>query len=144
VKGSPVELRYRALMGCLLAAAAPAAAIGAWPTWRLAGGEGIKGELLAGAVMGALSLANGAVLVRRARAGAAALTMTFLATSLLRVAGCAVLAGLVWQVLRPAAAAFLVWIAAFYLVMLAGEACWIVRALRRDPGSPPAPAQAAR
>ena len=128
----PLELKYSRLLGYLVLLTGAAGALGAWPTWRLAGAEGLRSQLAAGLILLVVHLAGGAVLVRRARFGPAAVTMAFMSLSLLRVLACAVLAVGAARVLGLDKKALLVWLMLFYLVTLAGEGLWLVRSLRRD------------
>ena len=128
----PLNLLYRWLVGYVVLAGLIVTAIGTWPTWKLAGWEGLRAELAAGVIVTVLTLASGAVLARRSRLGPAAVTMAFLSLTLLRVAFCAGLGVAAWRLWDLHKAALLLWTCAFYLAMLAGEGLWLVRSLRRD------------
>lgn len=108
-----------------------AAGIGAYPTWRLAGGEGMLALLAAGVVVMAVMAASAAVVRRAAARGAAPAAKAFVLGSLIRVAMCILLSAASWQAFDLPGEVLFLWSAVLYVVTLLGEATWLARALHR-------------
>jgi len=106
--------------------------LGAFPTWHLAGRDGLAAELWAGGIVLVAVVLSAAVVVCAAWRGPATAAAAFPASGLIRLGvglalGCAAAR---WAGVD--AAAFFVWPAVFYLAMLGAESFWLARALNRD------------
>jgi len=114
---------------------APAAAIvglaGAYPAWLHAGARGLLAEAVCGATVLAVMLASAAVTVRYASRGAAAAAYAFALAGIARVAACVGLLAGAWKLFDLPLTAMLLWLAAFYVALLAVESFWLHRALAR-------------
>jgi len=130
VSGPGRPLRLDALAGWLAAAIALAVGIGVWPTWRLAGPDGLEAMALAGAATLVAFVAGLAVFVPRARRDPKGIGLSFLMTSPIRIAATAILVAAAWAAARPSPTVLLLWAVVFYLAMLAGEVLWLARLLR--------------
>ena len=112
------------------AALAVGLAGGWWPTVQLCGLAGVRAMLVAAAIDLAGLLIGLPILVRKAQANRTKLAMSFLATSPLRMI-VALAGGMVaWRLLGFPGAAMMVWVAIFYLLLLAAEAGWLLAVLR--------------
>ena len=103
---------------------------GWWPTLQLCGPAGVRAMLAAGCIDLVGLLIGLPILVRQAQANRTRLAMSFLATGPLRML--VALGGglLAWRLLDFPAAAVMVWVALFYLLLLAAEAGWLLAILR--------------
>jgi len=110
---------------------------GIYPTWRFAGGmSGLGAEATAAGIVVTAMVASAAVIVRQAAGGPAKAAIAFLLTAALRVGLCLVLglaAGLLLPLSRPA---MILWLGAFYLVLLAGESVWLTVAIWKSLKAP--------
>lgn len=128
----PMDIRYSAMLAWVLPVAVLTAGIGIYPTWVVAGAEGLRAQLAAGVVVLGVKLAFAAVVVRQGRRGPTRAAFVYLTTSVLRIAVSLALAGAAWKLLDLPPGPLLLWTAIFYLALLAPETAWLVRALQRD------------
>ena len=106
-------------------------AAGIYPTWRFAGGmSGLGAEAAAAGIVVTAMVASAVLIVRQAAGGPAKAAIAFLLTAALRVGICLVL-GLAAGLLLPPLSrpAMILWLGAFYLVLLAGESVWLTMAI---------------
>ena len=112
-------------------------AAGAYPTWRLAGTGGLVGLTAAACAVVAAMTGGAVVVVRRASGGLAKAVIAFLWAALVRIGTCLVL-GLAAAFLLPLSPpAMLIWLAALYVVSLAGESVWLILVIRNSTKAPP-------
>jgi hypothetical protein len=130
----PLEIHISGLLGWLLPMSVGLGAFGAWPTWLTHGQAGLWAELTAGVIVAGVMVVNGLLVVTAARAGKYSAAMTFSGSSLIRLIICAALLGAGWWVFGLELIPLIVWMALFYLLGLATECIWIVRALGNRPG----------
>ena len=129
---APMRISFAALLGWIVPIGLAAGLAGAWPTWKLAGTDGLLAEAWAAAIVLAALLGSAAIVVGFAVGGPRKATFAFLIASLLRLAFSAA-AGLAVAIELPVpATVFFSWLGLFYVVMFAGEATWMSRALRAD------------
>ena len=124
----------KSLFGWGLAGLAPAVAIGVWPTWRLAGWEGLT-AMAVGSGIALVGSLIGSVIAARLMAARPELA-GFYAMGAAAVRSVLVLAASVAVVLATTMSpvAVLVWASIGYLAALAGETVGLVRMLRRMQG----------
>ena len=110
--------------------------VGAWPTWRLAGGAGLTAMGVGSAIslIGALagSLVSVAGMARRPELAG---YMTMAAASV-RFGVALVLAAAVALIGLLDVAALLLWVVISYLALLGGETAGLVRMIRRNEAEP--------
>ncbi len=131
-EGARMEMSLSALAGWVLGLGGMVAVAGAWPTYRLAGWAGVQTELVALAVVGLVMMATGAWVAVEAFRGPVRAAVSFLVAGVVRLPACLGGGALLWWLAELPAVVLGLWMAVFYLAMLAGEGVWIVRALRRD------------
>ena len=130
-QAKPLVVSFRTLLASVAVAAFAVAAVGAYPTWRLAGTPGLLAEAVAAAVVLSVMVASAAAVVEAARRSATAAMMTFLVSGAARMILSAVLAGMAMVVTDLPAVMLLVWLLVFYLATLAVEGAWLSGAMRR-------------
>ncbi len=129
---APMDIRYSAMLAWVLPVAVLTAGMGIYPTWVVAGLDGLLAQLAAGAVVLGVKLAFALVVVRHARRGPTRAAFVYMTMSVLRIAVSLGLAGAAWKLLDLPPGPLLLWTAIFYLALLAPETAWLVRALQRD------------
>ncbi|MCJ7544913.1 MAG: hypothetical protein MUP47_10205 [Phycisphaerae bacterium] len=127
-----MRLSFWAILGWVGAIGLLAGAIGAWPTWRLAGQEGLVGEVLAAAIVLPIVLASAVIVWAVASHGPGLAAAAFMAAGVVRLAAVVATALILYQFVRPHTVAFLIWVGLLYLVTVIGEGVWLARALKRD------------
>ena len=132
----PVNLRFSAMLGYLLGALVLAAAIGAVPTWRLAGPGGLTCVVPAFLAVATPFLASGMVVLSAARRGIRAVVAAFLLMGLVRVPASLALGAAAWAVWDLPADVLMIWVVVFYLACLGGETIWLIRAAQNPPVPP--------
>ena len=113
-----------------VSSAAAAAGVGTYPTYLLAGRDGLLAELAAGVIVVAVAVGALALVVRQARLGVASLVWTYKSASMVKVVACAILAIVAKFALGLQARPLLLWTAGFYLCVLAGQSIWLVRSMK--------------
>jgi len=127
-----MQISYAGLLGWALPFGLASCGLGAYPTWVLAGEDGLRAQAVSLAVVLAIVLASGALLCRAAGGGAGRAAVWFIFSCLGRVVVALALILAAWKIWDLKLVALLVWMVAFYLALLTGEAIWLTRALRRD------------
>jgi hypothetical protein len=115
--------------------AAAAACVGSYPTYLLAGRDGLLAELAAGVIVVVVTAGALALIVRQAHLGVASLVWTYKSAAMAKVLACAVLAIVAKFAFDLQAKPLLLWTGGFYVCVLAGQSIWLVRSLK---GSAPA------
>jgi hypothetical protein len=128
----PMRLSFAALLGWVLPAGLLVGGAGAWPTWHLAGLDGLLAELWAAAIVLMAIMASAAVVIGFAAGGPRRATFAFLAAGMLRLVFSAAAGVAVATAAGVSARALFAWLGAFYVAMFAGEAAWMSRALQAD------------
>lgn len=131
-----MQLKVTGLIAWSGGLAAAIAVAGIAPTLWLAGTHGLFAYAMAAGIVVAV-MAMSAVLIFRAGArGPGKAAMTFVLLGAARAIASLVLAWLAWCFGGFAAAPLLIWVALFYMTMLAGESIWLTKALRREAFGP--------
>ena len=129
---SGMRMSFAAIVGWVLAAGVVAGGIGAYPTWKLSGPEGLTAMLAAGGLVLAGMLVSAAVITRAARSGPGRAAFAFIVCSAFRAIISVLAGGVICALTSLPPRVLLTWLAMFYLAMLAAEAACLVKALRRD------------
>lgn len=127
-----VDIRLSSLLAWVVPASLGAAAFGSLPTWLLNGAAGLAAEAVAVAIVLAVMLLSGSLSVGAAQQGATPAATMFLGCSLLRMVLCPLLVGMAWWITGLPSKPLAVWMIITYLLCLALEAIWVVRALRKS------------
>jgi hypothetical protein len=127
-----MQLSLWAMLSWVGLTAVLVAAAGAWPTWHLAGREGLIGMLVAGAIVLPVMFASASIVLRVARRGPGRTTLAFIVAGMGRLMVVLSVTVPVCLVSGVHTAAVLAWVSVFYLTTLAGEVVWLARALKRD------------
>lgn len=127
-----MRLSFWAILGWVGLIGVLAGAIGAWPTWHLAGREGLVAEVLAGAIVLPIMLASAVIVWGVGSHGPALAAAAFLAAGVVRLTAVVATSLILYRFVRPHAVAFLIWVGLLYLVTVIGEGVWLARALKRD------------
>ena len=106
-------------------------AIGAFPTWLLAGRAGLAAQAVAGGIVMVVMTAGAALVVVFARGGISRAVSGFMAMGVVRMGVCLGGTGLAIYTSTLPRAVLLVWTGVFYLAMISGEGLWLSRAVRR-------------
>lgn len=109
-----------------------AGALGAYPTWRLVGSAGLVAMAWAGVAVFVGMFATGCALLWRSDGRVDRIAPRFAGASVFRVSMCLALAAAAWYILGLPTNVLFVWTGLFYVVMLIGESCWLVRFLKRQ------------
>jgi len=133
----PMRIGLAGLLGWVVPAGVLVGALGAYPTWALGGGQGLRAQLAAGAIVVGVMCAGGAFVARAARRGPRAAAFGFVRTGLIMAAGSLVMAAASSAAMKLPLAGTLLWTGVFYFAMLIAKSVWLARALRRD-ARPPA------
>lgn len=116
------------------------AGLGAYPTWRFAGWEGMRAEGFALAQAALVFFSAAAVVFRLFREqGGAKIGYGFVVMGPIRVLAIAILTVVTWVVAHPVILYFAGWSIGFYLVALASESVWLTKALPRAMAVPSEP-----
>lgn len=135
-------LTLRALLTWVLPAALLVALAGAYPAFKDGGPQGLACELSAAAIVLAVMLAGGALIVRTARRdGLAKASLTHVWMGIARPFACLVLAGGAWKGLDLPPRPLALWLVIFYVAVFGAELTWMLRALRQSAGSLTKPLQ---
>ena len=118
-------LAYLACPGLL------AAAVGAYPTWRLIEWPGVAAMASAGLAVFAGMFATGWAILWRTGGRVDRIALRFAGAAIFRVSICLALATAAWYIFALPTNALLLWTGLFYMVMLAGESVWLARLLKR-------------
>jgi len=133
----PMSISLLGSVKYIVPAGLAAAAIGAYPTWLLAGNEGLRAKAVAGLIVMGVMLVSAAAIVRAARGGAVRAVYAFLISGLARLLGSVALAAGAWAVLSLSPMSLVIWVGIFYLAMLSAEGVWLAQAMRsHGPTSP--------
>lgn len=120
----------------LTAACAVVGGAGAYPTYILAGWQGLFGEAVAAVIVAAIILISTAFLLGQARLGPLKAAQAFAPTVMVRGLVCAA-AGLGVCLATPLPPRpLLAWLLVFYIVTLAIESAWLIRTLKQTCGGP--------
>jgi len=128
-EAAEIRMRPAAMFGWVLPAELVVAAAGAYPTWRLGGAGALAAETAAAVIVLAAMSAGAGVVVWRGSRGPAAAAMGFMISASVRVMLCVALTVVAWRWIALDPAPLMVWVAVFYLVGLAGETIWLIRAI---------------
>jgi len=127
-----VRIALMALVGWVIAGGVAVAAIGTYPTWRLAGAGGLAAELAAGLIVLGVKLASAWVLTRQAGGGPGRVAFVYVVLVAARVMAVLLLAVGACRLWGLPPRALLIWTAAFYLATLATDSIYLARALQKD------------
>ncbi len=130
----PVQISLVSVIGRILWTAAILALVGAYPTYRYTGRDGLAAMFVAGAIVVLVACLAAALLIRQARHGAVRLAVGFLFASTGKVLACVGLATASWYVWNPALpfAPLFTWVVLFYVVNLISQCVWLVKVLRQN------------
>lgn len=128
----PMKLSFWALLGWVLPVGLLAGGVGAAVTWWAAGPQGLTAEFLAGAVVLPVMIVSALIVVAVAAYGPAVTTLTFVSVGVVRLTAVMAVGLIVYRYCRPGMLVFWVWVAVFYLAVIAAEVAWLTRALKRD------------
>ncbi|MFA6134938.1 MAG: hypothetical protein WC869_13060 [Phycisphaerae bacterium] len=103
--------------------------IGAYPTWKYAGAEGLFAQAVSGLIVLAAMIASVILVMRQIQAGPAKGAMAAAFGGMLRAVAVLGLWAAAWQVLKLPPITSIMWLAAFYFPLLAAESMWMSRAL---------------
>ncbi len=120
------------MLGWVISFAAVSGALGAYPTWKGSGWAGLKGELVAAGIVLGVKILSSIVVVGKAARGAGPAAIAFVVLAMARAVGCVALAAAALATLSLSGTVLFVWVVIFYLVTLAAECIWLVKALRDD------------
>ncbi len=127
-----LQLSFWAMLGWVGVIGMLLGAVGAWPTWMLAGREGLMSELIAGAVVLPIMLASALVVLRGSLRGPAAAVKMFVVGWAVRLPAVVALALLLGFFCRVHLVAFMCWVGLFYLATIVCEGLWLAKGLKRD------------
>jgi hypothetical protein len=125
------NVRFGVLIAWLAPAVLAVGALGAYPTWAKTGPAGLIAEAAAAAIVLAVMIGSGALIMAMSSLGAAKMAYIFVMSAVPRVLVCMVLAAVTWALLDVPSRPMLLWTAGFYLVALVSESIWLHRALTR-------------
>lgn len=127
----PMEISVGALIRWVLPLPGFLAIAGVYPTWLVAGAGGIYALICAFVIVIGIMILNGLLIAKAARKGQPNASMTFIASSWLRIFACPLLGVLVWWIFRISPVSLGVWMTIFYLITLGLEIVWMIRAMRK-------------
>lgn len=119
------------LLICLIGPGLLVAAAGAYPTWLLAGEQGLAAMAAAGVAVFLAMVGSAWAIFWRSGPGLDRLAIRFAGMAIFRMTICFALTAAAWYMFALPTSALLLWTGAFYLVMLGGECFWLARALKR-------------
>lgn len=123
-------LRFGSLGLRVAAASAIGLGGGYWPTLHLAGPAGVAAMVVGAACAGGGLAVGLIILALRTQVDDTKLAMTFLMTAPVRMFVTLAAGGAAWMIGRWPIVPLLVWVAIFYLLLLAAEASWLTRLLK--------------
>ena len=126
----------RLTLASMLSVTVPTALVvggaGAYPTWMLAGWQGLWAQAAAAAIVLAVLIASDLVVIHASGKDLSRAYYLFLMFKALRPLVCVGMAAGAWAVWHLPAKALATWILAFYLSTYAVEAVWMLK-VRRGP-----------
>ncbi len=124
-------LSFRALLTYILPPALLVAVAGLYPAWRQGEATGVACELIAGAIVLAVMLGGGEIILRTARRdGMARALLMHVAFGVARPLACVALAAAAYLGLDLPPKPLAVWLVVFYVAMFVAELAWMLRAVR--------------
>lgn len=124
--------RWPEVVGRIWFVAITATTLGAFPTWKYAGREGLYAEFMAALIAVVVSTVSIYLVLRRAKDGPGALAAAFVFSGLAKVIACIALAALAWWTLELAFGPLMLWLCLFYAMLLITQGFWLVKVLRRS------------
>ena len=132
-----VRISLAAMAAWVLPTGLIVAVAGAYPTWVLAGADGLKAQAWAGAIVLATLVGNAVVMWRSAARGIRTIALRFLGGAMVRLAVMGVLSAAAAWLVGLRAVPLLAWLAIFYATMFAAEAAVPEKELPWVPDSSP-------
>ena len=119
-------------MAWTVATTALLAVAGFWPTYAMAGREGLGGMLTAGLIVAAVGSAAISIVSAMGAKSPGTLALSFIFSGMVKAMVCAGL-GLAAGMLLPVSAGTLsLWLCVFYVAVLGVQTFWIAKVLRHD------------
>ena len=128
----PLQISLAGLLAWTVPLGLLAGGLGAWPTYRWAGSEGVLAMMAAGVICVLVVVFSAMFVCWFALRGPAAAAGMFVMTGLIRMVVCMALAAAAWGVFRLPGRVLFVWCGVFYGLMVLCEAGWMARAMARD------------
>jgi hypothetical protein len=127
-----MRISFAALIGWVVGVGVLVWGLGAYPTYRLAGGVGLEAESAAAVTVMVVMIVSAGVVRINADLGPARAAMAFLYSCAVRILACVGLTVGLWALLDLPIRILFVWTSIFYVSMLTVEGTWLARALGRD------------
>ena len=131
-RSTPLKLSIASFLAYVILTAVVVGAVGAWPTWRLAGRSGLHAMLAGGGIVLFVKIAFAYVIVRQAARGPGRAAFAFILLTLVRLLSNLLLAGGAWALFNVSRKLLLIWTGLFYFALIVAESIWLARAFQRD------------
>ena len=125
----PMKISLRKLIFWVIPTPTLIGLAGVYPTWLVAKTPGVISLIVAYLVVTSVMIATGALIAKAGKKGESNASMTFIASSWLRIFACPALGALGWLFLDIQIKPLGIWMIIFYAATLAMEIIWMVRAL---------------
>ena len=127
----PMDISVAKLIFWVIPAPTIVAIAGIYPTWLVAKSAGVISLIVAYFVVTGVMIATGALVAKAGKKGESSASMTFIASSWLRIFACPGLGALGWLLFDVQIKPLGIWMVIFYTTTLAMEIVWMVRALNQ-------------
>jgi len=127
-----MQISLRAMLGFALPTAIVLWALGAWPAWHWAGGDGLAAHTAAGCIVLGVMVASAALVKLFAALGPDKAAFAFIGASFARILFCVGITIGAWALFDMPTGVLCLSVPAFYVALLIAEGIWLSKALNRD------------